>query len=71
MIGMLPCEFVSRRVLAGQVLSYGTLFPRVYFFSSAAQLTGTLTLDALDDPDALFVFQIASALTTASSLLLT
>lgn len=45
----------------------GTLLPGVYFFSSAAQLTGTLTLDALGDSDALFVFQIGSALTTASS----
>jgi type VI secretion system secreted protein VgrG len=44
-----------------------TLTPGVYFFASAAQLTGTLTLNALNDPDALFVFQIGSTLTTASS----
>jgi hypothetical protein len=35
--------------------------------AQTAQLTGTLTLDAQGDPDALFVFQIGSALTTASS----
>jgi type VI secretion system secreted protein VgrG len=29
-------------------------------------LTGTLNLDALGDPDALFIFQIGSTLTTAS-----
>lgn len=29
-------------------------------------MTGTLTLNALNDPNALFVFQIGSALTTAS-----
>lgn len=54
--------------LTGQDLgTVGTLQPGVYFFSSLAQLTGTLTLDALGDPDALFVFQIGTALTTASN----
>jgi ice-binding like protein/SdrD B-like protein/uncharacterized protein DUF4214 len=43
-----------------------TLTPGVYFFSSAAQLTGQLTLDFEGDPDALFIFQIGSTLTTAS-----
>ena len=43
------------------------LKPGVYFFSSAAQLTGTLTLDAEGDPEAVFIFQIGSALTTASA----
>ncbi|MBI3777129.1 MAG: DUF3494 domain-containing protein [Gammaproteobacteria bacterium] len=53
--------------LSGQDLGGLTLNPGVYFFSSAAQLTGTLTLDALNDPNALFIFQIGSALTTASN----
>ncbi len=53
--------------LTGQDLGGRTLTPGVYFFSSTAQLTGTLTLDAQNDPNALFVFQIGSALTTASS----
>jgi len=54
--------------LTGQDLgTVGTLSPGVYKFSSSAQLTGTLTLDASSDPDALFVFQIGSAFTTASS----
>ena len=43
--------------------------PGVYHFESSAQLTGTLNLDAHDDPNALFVFQIGSALTTASASL--
>jgi type VI secretion system secreted protein VgrG len=43
-----------------------TLTPGVYCFSSSAQLTGTLTLNALGDPNAVFVFQIGSTLTTAS-----
>lgn len=53
--------------LTGQDLGGLTLNPGVYFFSSSAQLTGTLTLDAQNDPDAYFVFQIGSALTTASN----
>ncbi len=54
--------------LTGQDLgTVGTLTPGVYKFNSSAQLTGTLTLDAQNNPNALFVFQIGSALTTASS----
>jgi hypothetical protein len=53
--------------LTGQDLGGLTLTPGVYFFSSSAQLTGNLTLNALSDPDALFVFQIGSTLTTASN----
>lgn len=53
--------------LSGQDLGGLTLTPGVYFFSSSAQLTGNLTLDALNDPNALFVFLIGSELTTASN----
>lgn len=53
--------------LTGQDLGGKTLNPGVYFFSSSAGLTGTLTLDAQGDPNAQFVFQIGSTLTTASS----
>jgi len=52
--------------LTGQDLGGLILTPGVYSFSSSAQLTGTLTLNALGNSDALFVFQIGSALTTAS-----
>jgi type VI secretion system secreted protein VgrG len=52
--------------LTGQDLGGLTLTPGVYKFGSSAQLTGTLNLDALGDPDALFIFQIGSTLTTAS-----
>jgi hypothetical protein len=44
----------------------GVLTPGVYFFDSSAQLTGILKLDAQNHPNALFVFQIGSTLTTAS-----
>jgi len=56
--------------LSGQDLgTIGTLTPGIYKFSSSAQLTGTLTLNALGNPNALFVFQIGSTLTTASGAL--
>src|SRR6202035_347704 len=44
-----------------------TLTPGVYHFSSSAQLTGTLTLNGEGRSTAVFIFQIGSALTTASS----
>lgn len=53
--------------LTGQDLGGMTLTTGVYSFSSSAQLTGTLTLDAAGDPDAVFIFQIGSTLTTASN----
>ena len=39
----------------------------VYTSGSTMGLTGPLTLDAEGDPDAVFVFQVGSSLTTASS----
>lgn len=54
--------------LTGQDLgTVGTLSPGVYSFDTSAQLTGTLTLDFGDTPDALFIFQIGSTLTSASA----
>lgn len=54
--------------LTGQDLgTVGTLSPGVYAFDTSAQLTGTLTLDFGGTPDALFIFQIGSTLTTASA----
>jgi type VI secretion system secreted protein VgrG len=59
-------SLAATAVLTGQDLGGQTLFAGTYFLASTAQLTGTLTLDAQGDPDAMFVFQIGSALTTAS-----
>ena len=53
--------------LTGQDLGGLTLTPGVYFFMSSAQLTGTLTLNAEGNPNAVFIFQIGSTLTTASA----
>ncbi|MDO5737289.1 MAG: ice-binding family protein, partial [Propionibacteriaceae bacterium] len=44
-----------------------TVVPGVYNSTSSMGLTGTLTLDAEGDPNAVFVFQVGSALTTATS----
>jgi hypothetical protein len=54
------------QTLTGQNLGGLTLTPGVYSFASTAQLTGTLTLNDMGNPDAVFVFQIGTALTTAS-----
>ncbi len=53
--------------LTGTDLGGLTLTPGVYCFSTSAQLTGTLTLDAQGDENAVFIFQIGSTLTTASN----
>ena len=53
--------------LSGQNLGGLTLIPGVYTFSSSAQLTGNLTLNALGNPNAIFVINIGSTLTTASA----
>ena len=45
----------------------GILGPGVYRSTSTLQLSGSVTLDAAGDPSAVFIFQIGSALTTASA----
>jgi hypothetical protein len=51
--------------LTGTDLGGLTLTPGIYCFSSSAQLTGTLTLDAQGNANAVFIFRIGSTLTTA------
>ncbi|MBK6768896.1 MAG: DUF3494 domain-containing protein [Ardenticatenales bacterium] len=51
--------------LTGQNLGGLTLTPGVYCYSSTALQTGILTLDGQGDPNAVFVFQIGTALTTS------
>jgi uncharacterized protein with beta-barrel porin domain len=53
--------------LTGQDLGGKTLIAGVYNFNTGAGLTGTVTLDAQNDPNATFVFNIGSALTTAGA----
>jgi type VI secretion system secreted protein VgrG len=53
--------------LSGTDLGGLTLTEAVYCFTTSAQLTGQLVLDAEGNADAVFVFQIGSTLTTASN----
>ena len=57
----LPGGIVLSGDIGGQVLP-----PGVYESASSLAITGTLTLDAGGNPDAVWVFQIGSTLTTAS-----
>jgi hypothetical protein len=53
--------------MSGLDLGNRTLTPGAYRYSSSAQLTGPLTLDAQGNANAQFVFMIGSTLTTASA----
>jgi hypothetical protein len=52
--------------LTGQDLGGLTLTPGVYCFSASASMTGTLTLNAQGNPNAVFIFKIGTTLITAS-----
>ena len=54
-------------VLTGTNLGNRTLTAGAYRYATSAQLTGALTLDAEGDPNAQFVFEIGSTLTTAGA----
>jgi hypothetical protein len=54
-------------VLTGQNLGGQTLTAGVYCFASAAQLNGTLILNAQGNANAVFIFEIGSTLTTLTS----
>ena len=56
----------ATKYLTGTNLGGLTLTPGVYDFASSAQLTGILTLDGVGNGNALWVFLVGSALTTAS-----
>lgn len=61
----LPFVYDYTGIVLGSA-GYDTLTPGVYHFDSSAQITGDLTLDFQGNPDADFIFQIGSTLTTAS-----
>jgi type VI secretion system secreted protein VgrG len=56
---------VCTTTLTGQDLGGMTLAPGVYCYAAAAQLTGTLTLDAAGNAAGVFVIKTGSTLTTA------
>jgi hypothetical protein len=59
----LPCDSnKTDQDLGGLTLTTG-----IYCYNSGAQLTGALSLDGEGNPDAVWVFQIGSTLTTASN----
>lgn len=62
LVALTPTMDLTGKDLGGMTLESG-----VYSFSSSGGLTGTLTLDAQGDANALFVFQCGSTLTTAAS----
>jgi hypothetical protein len=62
----LPANNLSGKIL-GQTPGFLILNPGVYCFDTSAQLNATLTLNDGGDPNAVFIFQIGTTLTTASS----
>ena len=61
-------DVVARTASAGLEGDLGgrTVDPGVYHSVAALAVTGTVTLDAQGDPDALFIFQVGAALNTAA-----
>jgi hypothetical protein len=62
----LSANNLSGKIL-GQTPGFLSLNPGVYCFDTSAQLNATLTLNDGGDPNAIFIFQIGTTLTTASS----
>jgi type VI secretion system secreted protein VgrG len=65
-LGALPSSANENGVVLGNGGTISTLLPGVYTFDSSAQVDGTLTLDFNGASNAMFVFQIATTLTTGS-----
>lgn len=61
-----PANNLTGKIL-GQTPGFLTLTPGVYCFDTSAQLNATLTLNDGGNHDAIFIFQIGTTLTTASS----
>jgi autotransporter-associated beta strand protein len=53
--------------LTGENLGGLTLAPGIYNFTTSAQLTGTLKLNNVGNANAIYIFQIGTTLTTATS----
>ena len=58
-----PCG-IGERILTGTLAGI-TLTPGTYCFEAAAALTGTLTLDAQGDPNAVWIFKVGTSGTGA------
>jgi hypothetical protein len=64
--GLTPASMPGCTSLTGTDLGGLTLAPGIYCFSTSAQLTGALVLDAQANPNAEWFFQIGSTLTTGA-----
>jgi hypothetical protein len=64
--GLTPASMPGCTDLTGMDLGGQTLPPGIYCFSTSAQLTGALVLDAGNNPNAEWFFQIGSTLTTGA-----
>jgi hypothetical protein len=64
--GLTPASMPGCTVMTGTDLGGQTLPPGIYCFSTSAQLTGPLILDAGNNPNAEWFFQIGSTLTTGA-----
>jgi hypothetical protein len=61
-----PANNLTGKIL-GETPGFLSLSPGVYCFDTSAQLNAILTLNDGGDPNAIFIFQIGTTLTTASS----
>jgi hypothetical protein len=62
-----PCGTNLTGKILGETPGFLSLTPGVYCFDTSAQLNAVLTLNDGGDPNAIFIFQIGTTLTTASS----
>jgi hypothetical protein len=61
----IPATITDHNGIFGSVAGE-TIFPGVYGIETAVAITGTLTLDAQGDPDAIFLFKITGALNSVA-----
>jgi hypothetical protein len=62
--------FMTTQTVFGHAPAFGsgeTVSPGVYAIAAAGSLAGTITLNALGDPDAVFIFKFAGAFTTGAA----
>ena len=61
----IPATITNHSGIFGSVTGE-TIYPGVYSIAAAVSITGTLTLDAQGDPDAMFIFKITGALNSVA-----
>ncbi len=61
-------SIAATQTIVAASMSGGTFYGGVYQISSALALTSNLTLDAQGDPDAIFIFKVTGAFSSAASV---